>query len=32
MKKFLALFLALIMVLGMAACGAKAPAEEPKAE
>ena len=32
MKKFLALFLALIMVLSLAACGAKAPAEEPKAE
>lgn len=36
MKKFLALFLALIMVLSLAACGAKAPeapkAEEPKVE
>ena len=32
MKKFLALFLALIMVLSLAACGAKAPAEAPKAE
>ena len=30
MKKFLALFLALVMVLSMAACGAKA--EAPAAE
>ena len=32
MKKVFALILALIMVLSLAACGAKAPAETPKAE
>ena len=32
MKKLIALLLVLCMALGMAACGAKAPAEAPKAE
>lgn len=33
MKKIIALLLALVMVLGLAACGAKAPeAETPKEE
>ena len=32
MKKVFALILALVMVLSLAACGAKAPAEAPKAE
>ena len=31
MKKILAMLLALMMVLSLAACGAKAPAEEPEA-
>ena len=32
MKKLIALLLALVMVLGLVACGAKAPAEAPKAD